>query len=204
MYHKVVDGIEIPLESKLFGRTLSQREAEELAMHFIIKQEEENPLVLYGDPVVTEYLNYFSFDDGDVIKGYYHLIEEDDSTYPSDETFEVADIVTFSKINRFILKIENEEDELLFNLMNLYEYLPSLESDSKKLIGVHVVLSNEKSPHREIEIDLKEMENKNYEAYDFGFHLIKYLNKIDTTRVDDIVISADLDMQHYTIEIEES
>ena len=70
-----------PLEAKLFGKTLSRTEAETLAMHFIIKQEEENPLIIYGDPVVTEYLNYFTLKDGDVINGYHWLIEEDEYVY---------------------------------------------------------------------------------------------------------------------------
>jgi len=78
LYYKVVHGIETPLESKIFGRSLTRAEAEDLAMHFIIKQEEENPLIVYGDPVVTEYLNYFSLEDGDVINGYHWLIEEDE------------------------------------------------------------------------------------------------------------------------------
>ena len=78
LYHRIVHDVEYPVERKVFGRSLTVDEAKILAVHFIIKQEEENSLIEYGDPIVTEMLNYFAFEDGDVVRGYYKHIEAEE------------------------------------------------------------------------------------------------------------------------------
>jgi hypothetical protein len=65
-------------------------------------------------------------------------------------------------------------------------------------------LANDVAPYREIEIDLKNMKDKNFGEDEFEENLLKYLNTIDTSLADNIEVNdGDMKMHHYTIELDE-
>jgi len=131
---------------------------------------------------------------------------EKDESYEEllSEIYEWVGIVTFTKIKYFVIKIENEKNDLIKGIWNFQQQISHLESESKNIMGIHVVLGNEIRPYRKIEIDLRLMENKSYGEKEFASNLIKYLNKVDIDSLwtDDIVIFGYLDMHHFTIELD--
>jgi len=72
LYEKLVVGETSQAEKQVFGRSLTADEAKILAVHFIVGQEQSGDLIEYGNPLVTEALNYFTIEEiGDTINGYF-------------------------------------------------------------------------------------------------------------------------------------
>jgi len=119
------------------------------------------------------------------------------------EIYEEVGIVSFTKVIAYVIKITGEEDHLIKHVYDVYGQLCYLRDEGKVCIGLHVILVNDEAPYREIEIDIKEMEDKNFEEDEFEENLVKYLNNIDTSCADDIVVGdGDMMMHHYTIELD--
>lgn len=128
-----------------------------------------------------------------------------DSEYEEllNEIYEEVGIVSFTKVIAYVIKIAGEEDNLIKHVYDVYGQLCYLRDEGKVCIGLHVILVNDEAPYREIEIDLKEMKDKNFEEGEFEENLLKYLNNIDTSCADDIVVGdGDTMMHHYAIELD--
>jgi hypothetical protein len=128
-----------------------------------------------------------------------------DSDYEEllNEIYEEVGIVLFTKVFSYDIQIEGEESERIKHFYDLSGHLTCLEEEGKVVTGIHVGLKNEVAPYRYIDFDLKEMEDKNYGGEKFEESLIHYLNNIDTSWADDIVVDdGDMMMHHYTIEID--
>ena len=128
-----------------------------------------------------------------------------DSEYEEllNETYEEVGIVSFTKVFSYVIQVEGEESERIKHFYDLSGHLTCLEEEGKVVTCIHVGLKNEVAPYRYIDFDLKEMEDKNYGGEKFEESLIHYLNNIDTSWADDIVVGdGDMMMHHYTIEID--
>jgi hypothetical protein len=129
-----------------------------------------------------------------------------DSDYEEllNEIYEEVGIVSFTKVIAYIIKIAGEEDDRIKHVYDLYGHLCYLRDEGKVSIGLHVALANDVAPYREIEIDLKNMKDKNFGEDEFEENLVKYLNTIDTSLADNIEVNdGDMKMHHYTIELDE-
>ena len=74
LYERITSNTETNTERKVFGNNISKEDAELLAVHFIIEQENETSMIEHGDAIVTEKLNYFALEDGELIEGYFKIL----------------------------------------------------------------------------------------------------------------------------------